>query len=279
MFERFTASSRRVMVLTQDEARALGHNVIAPHHVALGLVRLEQERGDGPLTRLGVDLEGLREAIVEEAATAVPAGVRRASPPFTPECKRALELALREALKLGDNFISPGHQLLALVRSEQPTVLARKVGWVNAEVMVREWHGTLPEEEKAGRRKSGQQSRLKGFVEVMKAAMSRGKPDRPPGSHDILLTLVSMQETLAGRILKELGVTEEKVTELAELIGTAGTLDEPELEPDEVPVGDQTIRIADPAAREALREVLGADPELAERLRAALERRVKETDN
>ena len=38
------------------------------------------------------------------------------SPPFTPRAKKVLELALREALQLGHNYIGTEHILLGLVR-------------------------------------------------------------------------------------------------------------------------------------------------------------------
>jgi ATP-dependent Clp protease ATP-binding subunit ClpC len=42
MFERFTERSRQVVVLAQDEARALGHNYIGMEHILLGLLREEK---------------------------------------------------------------------------------------------------------------------------------------------------------------------------------------------------------------------------------------------
>ena len=43
MFERFTNQSRRVVVLAQEEARALDHNYIGTEHLLLGL--LHEGRG------------------------------------------------------------------------------------------------------------------------------------------------------------------------------------------------------------------------------------------
>lgn len=41
MFERFTDRARRVIVLAQEEARALQHNYIGTEHLLLGLIREE----------------------------------------------------------------------------------------------------------------------------------------------------------------------------------------------------------------------------------------------
>ena len=49
MFERFTERARQVVVLAQDEARALKHNYIGTEHLLLGL--LGEEEGIGARTR------------------------------------------------------------------------------------------------------------------------------------------------------------------------------------------------------------------------------------
>ena len=47
MFERFTDRARRVVVLAQDEGRALNHNYIGTEHILLGLI----QEGEGLLLR------------------------------------------------------------------------------------------------------------------------------------------------------------------------------------------------------------------------------------
>jgi ATP-dependent Clp protease ATP-binding subunit ClpA len=42
MFERYTERARQVIVLAQDEARAVNHNFIGTEHVLLGLLREEE---------------------------------------------------------------------------------------------------------------------------------------------------------------------------------------------------------------------------------------------
>ena len=114
MFERFTERARQVVVYAQDEARALKHNYIGTEHLLLGLLREEE----GPAARV---LEGL-DVTVEEARAQVVRiiGEGEETPggliPFTPRAKKVLELALREALVLGHDYIGPEHVLLGLVR-------------------------------------------------------------------------------------------------------------------------------------------------------------------
>jgi ATP-dependent Clp protease ATP-binding subunit ClpA len=114
MFERFTDQARRVVVLAQEEARMLGHGYIGTEHILLGLLA----EGDGlaaqALAALDISLDAAREQLVEilGEATGQPAG----HIPFTPRAKKVLELSLREAQRLGDNYIGTEHILLGLAR-------------------------------------------------------------------------------------------------------------------------------------------------------------------
>ena len=54
MFERFTERARQVVVLAQDEARALGHDYIGTEHLLLGLLREADGLGARTLNSLGV---------------------------------------------------------------------------------------------------------------------------------------------------------------------------------------------------------------------------------
>jgi hypothetical protein len=114
MFERFTDRARRVLVLAQEEARLLNHSFIGTEHLLLGLTHEGEGVAARVLESLGVSLEVVRERVKE---TMGPAGSARAgAPPFTPRAKKVLELALREALQLGHNYIGTEHILLGLVR-------------------------------------------------------------------------------------------------------------------------------------------------------------------
>lgn len=114
MFERFTDRSRRVVVLAQEEARMLNHNYIGTEHVLLGLIHEGEGIAARVLSDLGVSLEDTRSYVEQiiGRGTSVPNG----HIPFTPRSKKVLELALRESLQLGHNYIGTEHLLLGLVR-------------------------------------------------------------------------------------------------------------------------------------------------------------------
>jgi ATP-dependent Clp protease ATP-binding subunit ClpC len=104
-------------VLAQEEARALGHNYIGTEHILLGLLREEQGIAARVLESLRVTLEEVRVQV----ARIVGRGdiVETGQIPFTPRAKKVLELALREALSLGHNWIGTEHVLLGLVRADE----------------------------------------------------------------------------------------------------------------------------------------------------------------
>jgi hypothetical protein len=114
VFERFTDRARRVVVLAQEEARLLNHNYIGTEHLLLGLIHEGEGVAAQTLGSLDVALETVRarvEAIIGEGGRSPSGHI-----PFTPRAKKVLELALREALQLGHNFIGTEHLLLGLIR-------------------------------------------------------------------------------------------------------------------------------------------------------------------
>ena len=117
MFERFTERARQVVVLAQDEARALKHNYIGTEHILLGLLREEEGLAARVLDQLDITVEEVRAQV----ARIVGQGdeVTTGQIPFTPRAKKVLELALREALSLGHNYIGTEHILLGLVRENE----------------------------------------------------------------------------------------------------------------------------------------------------------------
>jgi ATP-dependent Clp protease ATP-binding subunit ClpC len=117
VFERFTERARQVVVLAQDEARALKHNYIGTEHLLLGLLREEEGIAARVLAGFDVTLDEVRSQIArligqgDEPATG--------QIPFTPRAKKVLELALREAMQLQHSYIGTEHLLLGIARENQ----------------------------------------------------------------------------------------------------------------------------------------------------------------
>jgi hypothetical protein len=108
MFERFDADARRGVVLAQELARDRGEDV-TPAHLMLGAARV------GALADLPLDAE---LAITELEEVMGPGGDPTGETPrFTRDGKKAMELALRQALSVGSNVIHAEHLALGITRS------------------------------------------------------------------------------------------------------------------------------------------------------------------
>jgi ATP-dependent Clp protease ATP-binding subunit ClpC len=116
MFERFTERARQVVVLGQEEARNAPHNHIGVEHILLGLFREEEGFAARTLTDMGLSLEECRAWVFDNQPPEQEAV--NGQMPFTDRAKRVLEVALREALALGHNYIGTEHILLSLMRED-----------------------------------------------------------------------------------------------------------------------------------------------------------------
>ena len=114
MFQRFSDSARRVVVLAQEEARKINHNYIGTEHLLLGLIQEGEGIAARALESMHVELDAVRSQVVEiiGLGSTPPSG----HIPFTPRAKKVLELSLREALQLGHNYIGTEHIMLGLLR-------------------------------------------------------------------------------------------------------------------------------------------------------------------
>ncbi len=120
MFERFTESARRAIVLAQDESRALRHDHIGAEHLLLGLAR----ESSGGAARALAASRAPAGALVQAVRGTVGEGKAEASGqmPFTADVKRALELALTESHALGYSYIATEHLLLGLLAADTEVV-------------------------------------------------------------------------------------------------------------------------------------------------------------
>ena len=115
--ERFSERARQVVVLAQEEARALEHNHIGTEHILLGLAREEEGLAARVLRLFDVTIERLRAEVDGVSPRTI--SPRRDRSRSTHEARLALELALREAQSLGHSYIGTEHILLGLVRENE----------------------------------------------------------------------------------------------------------------------------------------------------------------
>ncbi|MEU8863104.1 Clp protease N-terminal domain-containing protein [Streptomyces umbrinus] len=118
-FSRYTPRARNVVIVSQNEAKSAGNDLIRTEHLVLGLIAEAEGLGAKAITAQGVTLDAVREAAtaaLPPSAADVPALI-----PFDGNAKKALELTFREALRLGHNYIGTEHILLALLEQEAGT--------------------------------------------------------------------------------------------------------------------------------------------------------------
>nr|WP_214411827.1 Clp protease N-terminal domain-containing protein [Sphaerisporangium fuscum] len=119
VFSRFTDRARHVVVSAQEEARQARHDYIGTEHVLLGLLHEPEGVGCRALVALGVPLETVREAATAALGPAVADLVGHIA--FTSGARRLLDLTMREALRMANNYIGTEHILLALLTAEEGT--------------------------------------------------------------------------------------------------------------------------------------------------------------
>ncbi|WP_449134175.1 ATP-dependent Clp protease ATP-binding subunit [Senegalimassilia sp.] len=121
-FEKFTDKARKVLVLAQDEARALHQPYVGTEHILLGLIQEKDGLAVQALERLNVSydavVQGIRQVVSIDEDTDVTGHLS-----FTPRVKRVLENSLREAMQMGQSYISTEHLLLGIVREGEGTAL------------------------------------------------------------------------------------------------------------------------------------------------------------
>jgi ATP-dependent Clp protease ATP-binding subunit ClpA len=150
MFERFTKEARAAVVGAQAVARDTASRSIDTRHLVVTLVENAQTvqralheagadagavaaraRADvrlgsidaDALAGIGIDMDAVRR---QTDATFGPHALEEAGRkpgrhiPFTPDAKKSLELALREAMRLKQKSIHSGHLMLGILRAQSP---------------------------------------------------------------------------------------------------------------------------------------------------------------
>lgn len=114
MYGRFTEKAEKAINLTQESAIQLGHSYVGTEHLLLGLVR----EGTGVAARVLQGQGVTEEKILKEIDELIGRGDNTQQQPldFTPRTKRVLELGLKEARRLGHNYIGTEHLLLGVMR-------------------------------------------------------------------------------------------------------------------------------------------------------------------
>ncbi|MEJ3749395.1 Clp protease N-terminal domain-containing protein [Actinomycetes bacterium KLBMP 9797] len=130
----FTDRAKVVVLKAQTEARNRGHAEVTSLHVVLGLLAEWEGLAGQAIEAAGVTKDGLAAAV---AAALPPAGdTPMRHVPFSSGLKKVRELIVREALRLGHNYVGTEHILLGLLEAEDDpaTRLLTGLGVTKSEV-------------------------------------------------------------------------------------------------------------------------------------------------
>jgi Clp amino terminal domain, pathogenicity island component len=134
-FDRYTNRARNVVDRGQELARSCGQSALPPGLLLVATIRDRESLAARTLAANGTDLEALEAAIL--ASLPAPLDSVPDRPGFTIATKQLLDQAVREALKLGHNYVGTEHLLLATVRQPEglPAGVADTAGLAYDEVV------------------------------------------------------------------------------------------------------------------------------------------------
>lgn len=117
LFERCSDQARRALSLAGEEAHRLGHDFIGTEHLLLGLIAQAGTVASKVLSEAGADIAMARSEVALAVGRPAAQGpsARATSLPYTARARRALELALRESLRMSSAAIDSEHLLLGLL--------------------------------------------------------------------------------------------------------------------------------------------------------------------
>ncbi len=117
MFDRYSNRARLVLDRSIQAARWYDHDYIDTEHLLLGLLRIDNGSAHDALRELHVNHDHVRVE-VELSMAQGRTLVTSQQLPVTPRAKRAFELSVEEANRLGHNQVRTGHLLLGLIGEE-----------------------------------------------------------------------------------------------------------------------------------------------------------------
>jgi ATP-dependent Clp protease ATP-binding subunit ClpA len=235
-FERFTVKARRVVVTAQEQARLLKHHHNVPDSTAAEV-----------LQELGYD----KDTAQADISAVVKPGTEELSGhiPFAPRAKKTLELALREAQQLHHNYIGTEHILLALVREGAGVgakVLAERINPISKirAAVLASLDGS--HDVTAGPWPAGTPA-----TEDTVSAASALAGGAPVGSHHLLEAMLRAENSMAAKVLRELGVDPDVVAAKIDELDPETTTD---ANPEEAAARRMEIRLVDDEVHVILRD-------------------------
>ena len=115
---KFTDRVKKVMQLAREERMKLGHSYLATEHLLLGLLKEGEGKGVKVLLNLGLDIEMVRQQVLDYLSSTAGGTATVEDVPFTPKARRALDYAATEAKEMNAEQVGTEHLLLGLMKDK-----------------------------------------------------------------------------------------------------------------------------------------------------------------
>ncbi len=116
----YTEKAREAIVTAQQLAVEYGQSQIAPEHLLLALLRQNDGIVPEVVRRSGSSVDGLRQQVEVELQRLPKVHGSNVKPALSPRLTQVLGFAEAEARRMGDQYVSTEHQLIALIESRGP---------------------------------------------------------------------------------------------------------------------------------------------------------------
>jgi hypothetical protein len=118
LFQRFSERARTGVVDAQETARSFNHDHVGTEHVLMGILSVPDSTGARLLARWEITRPDVEAEIEQRVGKGDPDGKLLGHIRFDAHSKKALELALRESMALGDGHIGTEHVVLGILRGD-----------------------------------------------------------------------------------------------------------------------------------------------------------------
>lgn len=203
-------AAKKVIDNAREIARGFKHNWVGTEHLLLALIKTEGTIPCDVLKQASLEFGRTREEvlnIIEGASSHTYGGNADDLPPFTPELKAVVHSAREDAKQRGHGEIRTEHYLLAILRADEGiAILALKNLGANSADLINDI-------EKAMEPRRGQPAEIpEDLLDVDRAlgtapGMALGMRHLQVGPEHLLLSIIVLEDSTGGKILKKAGVT------------------------------------------------------------------------